>query len=134
MRDRTASLEFAKLYPHTFQELRSVNFTCGREAWKYAPKTETAVVLAGSELSFHVSPQMVNSPLYTSDWNGKMFHEGPANVYMARAKDRVALEDWRGDDGEWFKVKALLGDGKKFEAHMKSSVGRRRVLIWGLVG
>jgi hypothetical protein len=121
-RDPTQSISFAKLYPHTGNELRSINFTCGREAWKAAPKTATAVVLAGSELGFHVSRQPLDSPLNTSSWNGKIFHEGPAQTYMAKAEAGVRLEDWKGDDGEWFKIAEMLGDGKTWDTHHKTSV------------
>jgi hypothetical protein len=115
---------FARIYPHRGADLRSTNFTCGRKAWESAPSTETAVVLAGSELSFYVSPQAPDSPLYTSPWNGKMFHEGPAEIYMAKAKDDVELENWKGDDGKWFKIYELLADQKSWLNFQKTSVRR----------
>jgi hypothetical protein len=72
----------------------------GREAYKSAATTETADVLAGSEVGFRVSWDGSNSPIPT------FYHTGPGQVYLSRAPDDD-LEHYRGD-GDWFKI-AYIG-------------------------
>lgn len=76
-------------------EIDSTNITCGRNAFRWAATTETADVLAGSEVGFRVS----------TDGNGKygyFWHPGPGMIYLSRAPDDD-LENYRGD-GDWFKI------------------------------
>ena len=44
------SVAFGKVYPQYGNELYTTNFTCGRDAFKFAAKTETATVIAGEEI------------------------------------------------------------------------------------
>lgn len=90
--------DFPKVIPQ--YDIHSTNVTCGRSAFASASTTETADVIAGSEVGFRVS------------WDGRgeygtFWHPGPAQIYLARAPNDD-LENFRGDDGEWFKI-ALAG-------------------------
>ncbi|KAI0428666.1 hypothetical protein F5Y09DRAFT_343487 [Xylaria sp. FL1042] len=70
----------------------------------FATTTETADVLAGSEVGFRVS----------WDDNGQygvFSHPGPGQVYLSRAPDNH-LESFRGDEGDWFKI-AYAGPGAR---------------------
>ncbi|KAI0408348.1 lytic polysaccharide monooxygenase [Xylaria palmicola] len=85
--------EFPKTTPQT--DINSPNMTCGRDAFNFAATTETADVLAGSEVGFRVS------------WDGSgrygvFWHPGPAQIYLSRAPNDN-LEHYRGD-GDWFKI------------------------------
>ncbi|KAF2180124.1 lytic polysaccharide monooxygenase [Zopfia rhizophila CBS 207.26] len=84
--------EYAKRYP--FFDLFSPWMTCGRDAYKSAMTTETASVIAGSELGMWVS----------NVWNSSnlIFHDGPGQVYMSRAPNDD-LEHYDGK-GDWFKI------------------------------
>lgn len=81
------------------------NVTCGRNAFDAAPRTETADILAGSEVGFRVS----------SDGNGNLhgpgrefyrppnfWHAGPGMIYLSRAPNDDLL-NYKGD-GDWFKI------------------------------
>jgi hypothetical protein len=54
--------EYPKTIPQGTWDLNSSNITCGRRAFDWAAKTETADVLAGSEVGFRVSWSL-NEPL-----------------------------------------------------------------------
>ena len=85
--------QFPKTPP--IMELDSSNITCGRNAFYWAATTETADILAGSEVGFRVS----------TDGNGKygyFWHPGPGMIYLSRAPNDD-LEHYRGD-GDWFKI------------------------------
>ena len=86
------------------------DITCGRRAFDSAAKTETADVLAGSEVGFRVSWDG-NGPY------GKFWHPGPGQIYMSRAPNDD-LEHYQGD-GDWFKI-AYGGP-----------VGNNEWLLWG---
>jgi hypothetical protein len=71
-------------------------------AFDSAPRTETADVLAGSEVGFRVSTdgRGTRNPekgLYPTFW-----HPGPAQVYLSRAPNDD-LQSYKGD-GDWFKI------------------------------
>ncbi|KAJ4295363.1 hypothetical protein N0V90_007375 [Kalmusia sp. IMI 367209] len=97
------SEQFGKEYPHYGAQLDSTNFTCGRDAIKSAGATETAALIAGSQIGFRVIPQIdVGNP-----YNNTIFHEGPGYIYMAKAPES-GLGTWVGDEGDWFKIKEWL--------------------------
>lgn len=78
------------------------NITCGRAAFDSAPRTETADVLAGSEVGFRVSAdgngnRNSANPPYPNFW-----HPGPAQIYLSRAPNDE-LRSYKGD-GDWFKI------------------------------
>lgn len=76
--------------------IETTNMTCGKNAFNYAQYTSTATVQAGSKLGFRTQGSDVIS--------GEIWHEGPAQIYMTRAPDGVALEEFTGWDSDWFKV------------------------------
>lgn len=85
--------DYPKVGPQ--MDLTNANITCGRNAFDAAANTETADVLAGSEVGFRVS------------WDGNgpygfFWHQGPAQIYLSRAPNDD-LEQYRGD-GDWFKI------------------------------
>lgn len=83
------------------EALGSRNETCGRGAWKAGSDTETATVLAGTEIGFR-----------TGERGGydKVYHEGPAALYISRVPDGVNIEDYAGDeeDAVWTMI-GLMG-------------------------
>lgn len=83
---------YPKLYPQ--YGIFSTNITRGRDAVKFAPKPLTADILAGSEIGFKV----INA------FDSYISHLGPAQFYLAKALDNVALETWSGIDADWVKV------------------------------
>jgi len=105
-------------YPpgYQFQKLPPIlspmdpNVTCGRSAFDSAHKTETADVLAGSEVGFRVSVDgngnrgAILQDYYhnTTFWEPYIWHPGPGFVYLSRAPDDD-LQSYRGD-GDWFKI------------------------------
>ncbi|KAK3381153.1 glycosyl hydrolase family 61-domain-containing protein [Podospora didyma] len=76
------------------------NITCGRAAFNAASHTETADVLAGSEVGFRVSADGDGNRDETH--HPVFWHPGPAQIYLSRAPDDN-LRDYRGD-GDWFKI------------------------------
>jgi hypothetical protein len=99
-------------YPKTppQMDIHHPDITCGRKAFDSAANTETADVLAGSEVGFRVS----------WDGNGKygvFWHPGPAQIYLSRAPNDD-LEQYQGD-GDFFKI-AYGGP-----------VGNKKWLLWG---
>ncbi|KAK4206134.1 glycoside hydrolase [Rhypophila decipiens] len=85
--------DFPKTPPQT--DIYSTNITCGRLAFASAATTETADVLAGSEVGFRVS------------WDGDgeygvFWHQGPAQIYLSRAPNDD-ITNYAGD-GDWFKI------------------------------
>jgi len=89
--------DYPKVSPQT--DIHNPNITCGRLAFKSAATTNTADVLAGSEVGFRVS----------WDGNGRygvFWHPGPAQIYLSRAPDDN-LASYQGD-GDWFKI-AIAG-------------------------
>lgn len=100
--------EFPKTPPQ--MDINHPDITCGRSAFDAAAKTETADVVAGSEIGFRVS----------WDGNGKygvFWHPGPAQVYLSRAPNDE-LETYEGQ-GDWFKI-AYGGP-----------VGNNEWMVWG---
>jgi len=100
--------EFPKTPPQ--MDINHPDITCGRSAFNAAANTETADVVAGSEIGFRVS----------WDGNGKygvFWHPGPAQVYLSRAPNDE-LETYKGD-GDWFKI-AYGGP-----------VGNNEWMVWG---
>ncbi|KAK3314050.1 glycosyl hydrolase family 61-domain-containing protein [Apodospora peruviana] len=86
--------DFPKTPPQ--MDINHSDITCGRKAFASAAATETADVLAGSEVGFRVS----------WDGNGQygaFWHPGPAQIYLSRAPNDD-LEHYEGGDGEWFKI------------------------------
>lgn len=79
-------------------------------AFRFAATTETADVVAGSEVGFRVSWDG-NGPY------GVFWHPGPAQIYLSRAPNDD-LESYQGD-GDWFKI-AYGGP-----------VGNNEWLLWG---
>ncbi|KXX80424.1 Cellulose-growth-specific protein [Madurella mycetomatis] len=77
-------------------DVHNPNITCGRNAFDYANQTETATVLAGSEVGFRVSYD------YQAREEAFFIHPGPGQVYLSRAPNDN-LESYRGD-GDWFKI------------------------------
>jgi hypothetical protein len=85
--------DYPKLEP--IVDIDNPNITCGRNAFESASKTDTADVLAGSEVGFRVS------------WDGTgkygvFWHPGPAQIYLSRAPDDD-IERYTGN-GNWFKI------------------------------
>ncbi len=78
------------------------NITCGRAAFDSAHRTETADVLAGSEVGFRVSTDGNGNrnPEYSQYPN--FWHPGPAQIYLSRAPNDD-LQSYKGD-GDWFKI------------------------------
>ncbi|KAH6649468.1 glycoside hydrolase [Chaetomium tenue] len=100
--------EFPKTPPQ--MDINHPDITCGRSAFDTAAQTETADVVAGSEIGFRVS----------WDGNGKygvFWHPGPAQVYLSQALNDE-LETYKGD-GDWFKI-AYGGP-----------VGNNEWMVWG---
>ncbi|KAF2274014.1 uncharacterized protein EI97DRAFT_435397 [Westerdykella ornata] len=85
--------EFQKTIPD--YDMDGANITCGRNAFDAAAKTETADVLAGSEVGFRVSWS-------GGEARGGIYHQGPLQAYLSRAPNDD-LEHYRGD-GDWFKI------------------------------
>ncbi|CAI6338965.1 unnamed protein product [Periconia digitata] len=83
----------------------STNFTCGRLAIDYAKTTETADVIAGTVVSFRVNQGF--APDDEGALNSGLNHPGPAQAYLAKPPEGVALEDFSGTDGDWFKIATL---------------------------
>jgi hypothetical protein len=79
----------------TWDDIWSTDITCGRQAFASANKTQTADVVAGSEVGFRVSYDG-NGP------GGSFWHPGPGQAYLSRAPNDD-LENYQGD-GDWFKV------------------------------
>ncbi|KAK3293882.1 glycosyl hydrolase family 61-domain-containing protein [Chaetomium fimeti] len=78
------------------------NITCGRLAFDSASKTETADIIAGSEVGFRVSTdgRGTRNPekgVYPNFW-----HPGPGQIYLSRAPNDD-LQSYKGD-GDWFKI------------------------------
>lgn len=98
-----SDLGYMKTIPQ--YDVTSTNFTCGRLAFDSAKKTETADVVAGTEVSFRVNQGwLVYNPsaLYSG-----LNHPGPAQAYLAKPPEGVALEEFSGVDGDWFKIASL---------------------------
>ncbi|KAF1993279.1 lytic polysaccharide monooxygenase [Amniculicola lignicola CBS 123094] len=85
--------EAAKRDP--FFDIFSPNMICGREAEKAAKKTETATVIAGSEVGFRIA-KIISE-------RDNIFHDGPGQAYLARAPNGN-LEEFNGKEGDWFKI------------------------------
>ncbi|KAI1816928.1 lytic polysaccharide monooxygenase [Poronia punctata] len=86
--------DFPKTPPQ--DDIKNPNITCGRQAFASAATTETADVLAGSEVGFRVS--------WDGDGKyGSFWHPGPGQVYLSRAPEDD-IENYVGDEGDWFKI------------------------------
>jgi len=77
------------------------NITCGRAAFDAMPRTQTADVVAGSEIGFRVSTDG-NGNRDSGPQQPEFWHPGPAQIYLSRAPDDD-LSSYRGD-GDWFKI------------------------------
>ncbi|KAF2866653.1 glycosyl hydrolase family 61-domain-containing protein [Massariosphaeria phaeospora] len=88
---------------HPVEDIYHRDITCNRDAFNAAAKTETADVIAGSEVGFHI---FVGTP--NKDWDGYnyIFHDGPAQAYLARAPGDD-LSTFTGYDGQWFKIASI---------------------------
>lgn len=64
-----------------------LNETCGRNAWTYGPVTETATVLAGSEVGFRVAYNTSNSP-------DGIFHPGVGQAFLSPVPEGYDLENY----------------------------------------
>lgn len=99
---------------------------CGRNATNTGHGTNTAVVVAGSEIGFQMISAEYNlglevpRPADTRFGDDFFYHRGPGQLYLSKAPG--ALEDYKGD-GEWFKV-GLSGasDGKEWDSYLKSEL------------
>ncbi|KAF2267774.1 hypothetical protein CC78DRAFT_489693 [Lojkania enalia] len=82
-------------------DIHSPNITCGRSAFASATRTETADVVAGSEMGFRVYAAQNSGREYSA----AIFHEGPAQVYLAKAPNNE-LESFSGigEEAAWFKI------------------------------
>lgn len=80
------------------------NITCGRAAFNSAPHTETADILAGSEVGFRVSADGNGNRqgLYFRTPNPHFWHAGPGLIYLSRTPNDDLL-NYKGD-GDWFKI------------------------------
>jgi len=78
------------------------NITCGRLAFNSAPLTETADVLAGSEIGFRVSTDGRGTRNPEQSIFPHFWHPGPAQIYLSRAPNDD-LQSYKGD-GDWFKI------------------------------
>lgn len=78
------------------------NITCGRAAFTSAPQTQTADVLAGSEIGFRVSADGDGNRNAEYSQFPRFWHPGPAQIYLSRAPNDD-LQSYRGD-GTWFKI------------------------------
>lgn len=80
------------------------NVTCGRAAFDSAPRTETADILAGSEVGFRVSADGNGNRqgLHYQYPNPSFWHAGPGIIYLSRAPNDDLL-NYKGD-GDWFKI------------------------------
>lgn len=95
---------YALAEPH--YDIFSTNFTCGRDAFDAAWATETADVVAGSEIGFRLNQGYEESVPST---NYGLNHQGPAFAYLARAPDDD-LSTFSGGDGDWVKIQAILAE------------------------
>lgn len=77
-------------------ELNATSMRCGREAEKSANRTDTATVLAGSELGFRVATDIKGA--YQN-----IGHPGPGQIWLSKSHE---LERDIGD-GEWFKIATI---------------------------
>ncbi|KAK4166936.1 glycosyl hydrolase family 61-domain-containing protein [Cladorrhinum sp. PSN259] len=79
------------------------NVTCGRLAFNSAPRTETADILAGSEVGFRVSADGYGNRQGPYSYGEPHFwHAGPGIIYLSRAPNDD-LANYKGD-GDWFKI------------------------------
>jgi len=87
--------EFGKTAPNMGHLKDGTDYAlrCGLDAEKSAAKTETATILAGSEVGFRIG-------LHISAAFRTIGHPGPAQVYMHRTDDLVNDVG----DGDWFKI------------------------------
>ncbi|KAK4110369.1 lytic polysaccharide monooxygenase [Canariomyces notabilis] len=98
--------EYPKTIPQGTSDLNSSNITCGRRAFDWAAKTETADVLAGSEVGFRVSWSLNCTNHYAPEYAcgvSYFYHDGPGQIYLSRAPNDD-LESYEGGDGDWFKI------------------------------
>ncbi|KAF1961187.1 hypothetical protein CC80DRAFT_543546 [Byssothecium circinans] len=85
-------------YPHYGTDMYSTNITCGRNSSLYAATTNTATVLAGTEVGFG----FVDIP---NGWPG-IFHGGATQIYLSKVPDGKKIESYEGneDEAQWFKI------------------------------
>jgi len=79
----------------------NTNVTCGRGAFPVSNSAsiETAVIAAGSEVGFMVSP-----PFFEGDLIQYIYHEGPGQIFMSKLPDGVeSLNNYDGS-GDFFKI------------------------------
>ncbi|KAL2788520.1 glycosyl hydrolase family 61-domain-containing protein [Aspergillus keveii] len=68
-----------------------LDFRCNKGSFTFAPQTETAEVQAGSKLAMKLGV------------GATMQHPGPGLVYMSKAPEGSAANQYEGD-GDWFKI------------------------------
>jgi hypothetical protein len=79
----------------------NINVTCGRGAYPVynAASIETAVISAGSEVGFMVSP-----PFFPDDPIQYIYHEGPGQIFLSKLPDGIIdLNDYDAS-GDFFKI------------------------------
>lgn len=91
-------LMFGKSFP--LWNLSHPDIICGRSAFPVRnPSIQTATVLAGDEVSFHVS-----GPYYEGDTQPYIFHNGPGQVFLSKLPEGLSdLKDYDGS-ADFFKI------------------------------
>ncbi|KAF2262934.1 hypothetical protein CC78DRAFT_582130 [Lojkania enalia] len=98
----------------------SIDITCGRSAFASATKTQTADVVAGSELGFRLYDSMNPARAYPAT----IFHPGPAQIYLSKAPNGE-LENFSGigEEAEWFKIASFTSASEtEWATYQKDSV------------
>ncbi|KAF2020040.1 lytic polysaccharide monooxygenase [Aaosphaeria arxii CBS 175.79] len=80
-----------------YYDISSPNLRCGRGAATSGPGTQTATVVAGSEVGFVIG-RSADEPLEPYI----IYHNGPGMAYMSKSTVDN-LDDYEGD-GDWFKI------------------------------
>jgi hypothetical protein len=110
---------------------------CGIGATTTGHQTSTAVIAAGSTISFRVKTNIqrevssrgfiqskkfrkANGYIQFDPSVDTIYHQGPGQAYMSKAPG--ALEDYTGD-GEWFKIgQSVASDGQHWDSNGASEV------------
>jgi hypothetical protein len=92
---------FGKGFP-LLNALDSPDIVCGRSAFPVRnPEIDTATILAGSDVSFHLSGPYSDVP---GDYQPTIFHIGPGQVFLSQLPEGVSdLRDYDGK-GDFFKI------------------------------
>ncbi|KAF2245766.1 lytic polysaccharide monooxygenase [Trematosphaeria pertusa] len=88
---------FAKAFP--IYNLSNPDLKCGKSAFPVRnPSIETATVLAGDDVGFHLS-----GPYSEGDIQPEIFHEGPGQVFLSKLPVGMDIMDYDGS-GDFFKI------------------------------